>query len=349
MFTAQFIVIARTLVPRIAGMNHQPYRTFAAGSLPAIALWAPGFTLAGYAAGASYAQVSAKFGRATGAVVLVVALILTCVVVGRWVARHPLPVHAAARAATRLPGIRTLARSRAHWFTMLAQRLPDRGALAVNLALTVLLAFGLAVVAILTTGHVGTRSGMNIIDRPVARWMLEHRDYHLYGPALELTSILRTSFTVIIAGILAALAAARRGRRRLGGTATILAVGGAFLPLLILTLALEWIGPVLAPPDPAFAQDLFPKQIAVVTCALGLLAYYIAHRSSWRIAATAWTAAALLCALLALVKIYIGITTTTRTLADLLLGIAWTVLIITASHPPAPTPNDPLPAGSAST
>jgi len=80
----QFVVGARTLVPRLAGMHGRRYSRFAAASVPAVLVWATGFTLAGYLAGASYQHVSASFGTATSALLVAVGTLTVLLLTGRW-------------------------------------------------------------------------------------------------------------------------------------------------------------------------------------------------------------------------------------------------------------------------
>ncbi|XVU26118.1 DedA family protein [Actinoplanes sp. CA-054009] len=89
-FLGQWVVGARTLVPRLAGRKRVPYRRFAAFHTPAVILWACWLVGASYFAGASYDVLAARAGRAGGALAVLTALIVALVLAGRWVGRHPL-------------------------------------------------------------------------------------------------------------------------------------------------------------------------------------------------------------------------------------------------------------------
>lgn len=67
-FLGRFTALLRALVPSAAGMAKLPYRTFALWNALGGSIWAAGFVLAGYAAGASYRRVESYLGR--GALVI---------------------------------------------------------------------------------------------------------------------------------------------------------------------------------------------------------------------------------------------------------------------------------------
>ncbi len=79
-FLGRFTALLRALIPSAAGMAKLPYRTFALWNAVGGILWATGFVLVGYLAGASYKKVESYLGRG--------ALVLTAVVVLLLVAVH---------------------------------------------------------------------------------------------------------------------------------------------------------------------------------------------------------------------------------------------------------------------
>lgn len=78
-FIGRFTALLRALVPSAAGMARLPYRTFAVWNAVGGTLWAAGFVLAGYLAGASYKKVEQYLGR--GALVLTGVIVLGLVAV----------------------------------------------------------------------------------------------------------------------------------------------------------------------------------------------------------------------------------------------------------------------------
>jgi membrane protein DedA with SNARE-associated domain len=97
-FLGQWIVGARTLIPRLAGMNGTRYTSFAAWHTPAAALWSLWMVGASYLAGASYDLLAARAGRAGGALAALTTIVVVLILTGRWLGRHPRPFHSLARA-----------------------------------------------------------------------------------------------------------------------------------------------------------------------------------------------------------------------------------------------------------
>ena len=69
-------------MPGLAGTAHMPYRRFLAFNAAGGIVWGAGFTLLGYAAGASYKEVQRYAGRASE-VILALVLVLVIVLVVR--------------------------------------------------------------------------------------------------------------------------------------------------------------------------------------------------------------------------------------------------------------------------
>jgi membrane-associated protein len=78
-FLGRFTALLRALVPSAAGMARLPYRTFALWNAVGGIIWAVGFVVAGYAAGASYRRVESYLG--SGALVITGAVVVVALVV----------------------------------------------------------------------------------------------------------------------------------------------------------------------------------------------------------------------------------------------------------------------------
>jgi membrane-associated protein len=88
-FLARFTAFLRAVMPGLAGTARMPYRRFlvfnAAGGL----IWATGFTMLGYLAGASYHQVEQVAGRASEVLLAVLVIaVLAFVIVRRHREHH---------------------------------------------------------------------------------------------------------------------------------------------------------------------------------------------------------------------------------------------------------------------
>lgn len=81
-FLGRFTAFLRAVMPGLAGVSHMPYRKFLAYNALGGVVWASGFTVLGYLAGASYEKVQKVAGTASEIVfgVVVVAIIVVVVV-----------------------------------------------------------------------------------------------------------------------------------------------------------------------------------------------------------------------------------------------------------------------------
>ncbi|SFB05563.1 membrane-associated protein/undecaprenyl-diphosphatase [Amycolatopsis marina] len=70
----QFVVVTRTLTPRLAGVSGMPYRKFVRWNLPAAALWGAGWVLIGHVAGQAFERVG--IGLALAGLILVGLVLL---------------------------------------------------------------------------------------------------------------------------------------------------------------------------------------------------------------------------------------------------------------------------------
>lgn len=82
-FLGRFTAFLRAVMPGLAGTAGMPYRTFLKWNAAGGIVWGAGFTLLGFAAGASYTKLEGYAGR-VGQGVLVVVLLLAAI----WYIRH---------------------------------------------------------------------------------------------------------------------------------------------------------------------------------------------------------------------------------------------------------------------
>jgi membrane-associated protein len=82
-FVARFTAFLRAVMPGLAGTVRMPYRRFLAFNAAGGLIWATGFTLLGYLVGASYHTVENIAGRASEAILAVVALAVIVFVIRR--------------------------------------------------------------------------------------------------------------------------------------------------------------------------------------------------------------------------------------------------------------------------
>jgi len=83
-FLARFTAFLRAVMPGLAGTARMPYLRFLAFNAAGGLIWAVGFTLLGYLAGASYHQVEKVAGRASEVIlILILAAVVAFVIVRR--------------------------------------------------------------------------------------------------------------------------------------------------------------------------------------------------------------------------------------------------------------------------
>jgi membrane protein DedA with SNARE-associated domain len=82
-FLARFTAFLRAVMPGLAGTARMPYRRLLAFNAAGGLIWAVGFTLLGYLAGASYQKVETIAGRASAALLAILILALLVVLIRR--------------------------------------------------------------------------------------------------------------------------------------------------------------------------------------------------------------------------------------------------------------------------
>ncbi|MER7442989.1 DedA family protein [Micromonospora avicenniae] len=324
-FTARWIAFARTLVPRLAGAGGMPYRRFAVWNLAGIVGWVGGSVLVGYVAGESYETVSRLLGRATGAVLLLLAALVAVVLTGRWLGRNPDPAQALLLRAAALPPVRWLAGRYGVLFFLLSMRIGPGWTLLLNLTAGLLLLFaaGLAFAGLLE--FVVRNSGLALVDEAIARWFADRRTPGAVEVGLTTVSALRGPVLITLVAVVAVVLAWRQRSWR-ADLLSLVGTVGAFVPLLVLALAAHLAGSAGSDPD----DRLFPTQNAVVTASLCTLAWLLSRNTRWPVAVATWTGAAAGVVYLAGARLYLGLSTASGTVAAVLLGVLWTAVFMVA-------------------
>jgi len=354
-FLGQWIVGARTLMPRLAGMNGVPYHRFAAWHTPAAVLWAVWMTGASYAAGASYDLVAARAGHASGALAVLVVLIAVLVLAGRWLGRHPGPLGM-------LDG--QLARATSLGPVRLLGGLSGRSRTVVDVALSFAGLFALAGLLVTVIPALVRFSGLTATDAAITRWAESQWTANEYLFALQAATINNPATLFNLAVVMAL------GRwwwlRRHGAAISLLTALGPVLPISVLSTAFEWMyHPVPRVLDPAASlvpgldgydavgtagqwAPLAAAHTAQLAAAVGLLAWLLAGRLPWRWRVAGWTAAAIYVVVCAGSWVYLGWSRPSETVGAVLIGVAFAVLNAAIwsqrRRPPEPSPAVPAPA-----
>ncbi|MGW3899064.1 DedA family protein [Micromonospora profundi] len=322
-FAARWVAFARTLVPRLAGSAGMSYRRFAPWNLAGVITWVGGSVLLGHLAGESYDTVSRLLGRATGAVLVLLAGLLGVVLAGRWLGRNPDPVRALLSRAGALPPVRWLSARYGILFFLLAMRIGPAWTLLLNLAagLVLLFATGFAIAGLLAVA-VGN-SGLAALDGAIGNWFSARRTPDAADATLVVVSVVRGWVLIVLVAVVAAVLAWRNRPWRADLLSVVGSVG-AFVPLVVLAVVAESTGP--DGNEPA----RFPTQNAVVAASFCTLAWLVSRSAHWPVAVAAWTAAAAGVLGIGGARLYLGLDTASGTAAAVLLGVLWTVVFMVA-------------------
>jgi undecaprenyl-diphosphatase len=324
---ARWVTVARTVVPRLAGTSGLSWPRYLALAVPSAVVWSTALTGAGYAVGASYAEVSRYVGRGGGALVVVALAGAAVVAAGHWIGRHPDVVRATAGRLAGARAVRVLGR---HHPGGVPQRLAVRAA-AAGLLTGALLVLALALYGTLALALAW--SGLRGGDDWLAGQLAGLRGDRLTAGAWLVVGTLRSTWVLLALAVVAALTCRRqhaRGRAPdLSDRTSALAV--ALLPLVALALAgalTDVVSP--EPSDPAVRDWVLGAQVPVVTAAAVTLAGLLTAGRPWVARAAGVTGAELLALLLVVSRVYLGWDTPTSALTSLLIGTAWAGLLLVA-------------------
>ncbi|GAB3862665.1 hypothetical protein GCM10029963_69420 [Micromonospora andamanensis] len=319
--TARWVAFARTLVPRLAGAAGMRYRRFAPWNLAGVITWVGASVLVGHLAGESYETVSRLLGRATGAVLVLVAALVAVVLAGRWLGRNPDPARALLTRAARLPPLRWLSARYGLLFFLLSLRLGPAWALLANLAAGVVLLFAVALVIAWTLRAVVRHSGLSLVDGVIASWFAARRTPDAVEATQAAVSLLRGSSLIVMVAVVA-LVQAWRHRPWRADLLSVVGTVGAFVPLVVLAAVAD-----LAAGERVV---LFSTQNVVVTASLCTLAWLLSRGARWPVAVAAWTVAAAGVVTIGGARLYLGLSTASGTVGAVLLGAAWTAVFMVA-------------------
>jgi membrane protein DedA with SNARE-associated domain/membrane-associated phospholipid phosphatase len=327
-FLARFIAFARTLTPRLAGIAEVPYRTFLPWNALGVVAVVGATVLVGYGAGRSYSTVADVFGQATGALFLLVVVVVALVLIGRYLGRYPDPVAALGNRLAELGPLKVIGRVYQFRFRWLSERIGVGGAVAVNVLTGVIALLGVGYALAWVIDHLVATSGLPLIDPLIMRWVEARRGTNAVEAARTTLSVLRGSFLVITVGLVAVIIN-WRSRVWKADLVGVLGSVGAFIPLVVISLVSDWEGR----PDHAPAPTgVLPNQTAVAAASVGMLAWLLARRYGWRIGVPAWTAALVVVVIVGTARVYVGWSWPSEAVASTLLGALWVLVFMVAWH-----------------
>ncbi|WP_433831683.1 DedA family protein [Actinoplanes sp. CA-015351] len=336
-FFGQWVVGARTLMPRLAARNRVPRNRFLAWHTPAASLWALWMVGASYAAGASYDVLAARAGRATGALAALTVLILGLILAGRWIGQNPDPVRAIGLALRNFRPFRDFPGFRPHPLAMASLSL---GFLVSTAALLVVIVPAMV-----------RFSGLAAVDVAVAGWARGQWTSDGYLFALETATAVVPEALIAVAAVVSLARSFFPGRSRAlppapGLRARLLDALGPVLPAVVFAVVLAQAFPagwraaetLVFPTVDEFAgwvpvdaaaialATMSAGQTAQVAAAAGLLAWLVGRGLPWKWQVAVWTSAATLVILCAGSWVYLGWSRISETVAAVMLGVTWAAL-----------------------
>ncbi len=338
-FLGRFVAFARTLVPRLCAVAGMPYRRFLAWDALGVTAQVVASIAIGFLAGGSYQLAAELLGRATGAFLLLLLVLVGLVIFGRYLGRHPDPVTAFGDRLRRWTPLRWLDEAYDAAFAWFTRHAGVGGAVGATIVLGVALLLGAGVLLTLGIDLAVASSGFPLIDKLVVEWFADQRTPATVDAATATLSVLRGSFLVIAAGVVGLVLNRDPGRWRadvLGVIGTV----GAFIPLLILAAATELSRPdqpgvipgaVVADDYVAGGRALYANQVTLVTASVGLVAWLLARRwHRWGVGVACWTAAVGVVLLVSASRLYLGWNWPSEVVASILLGGAWVTVFVIA-------------------
>jgi undecaprenyl-diphosphatase len=216
----------------------------------------------------------------------------------------------------------------------------------VNIVGGVVILLGIGFVLTRTVSLLVRRSGLPLIDDTIVRWMAASRTPATLDAAGDVLGLDRGIYLMIAVTVLAVVL---HGRSRVWRTDIVGVLGsiGAFVPLVLISLATSWA----APPARHGAASLLPNQAVVVTVGLCTIAWLLSRRFGWAVAATAWTAATIGLVVVSAARVYVGLSLPSQTIGAVILGGLWVLVfaaawrsrdrvLSTAEASPAADPDD---------
>lgn len=342
----RFTAALRVLVPGLAGMSGLPYPTFLLYNAIGGTLWATGFVLLGYFAGASYRRVEGIVGKLG---LLLLGVIVAGLAVS-WIARRS---HLLTAAGDRIAATSPFAWIRGRFPTKVAwtrRRLnPFR---PTGLPLTFTLAVGgLCVWAFgsIMQDVVANEEAVRL-DPPVESFVLSHREAWLTALMKSVTWLGSIAVLIPVVVMLGGYFLIRK-KHSWPAIGLITALVGAVALYHIVKRVVERPRPPLA--DSVgyhFSGWSFPSGHATqATAVWGMLALVLAAQGSVRSKALVLAAAAIVIASVGASRLYLGAHWLTDVLGGLALGGLW-LCVITAAHlvasgRPSPLLSAPTPPG----
>jgi undecaprenyl-diphosphatase len=330
-FFGRFTAALRVLVPGLAGMSGMHYPTFAAYNIAGGTIWAGGFVLAGYAAGRGWREVEHIAGRASLLLLLAllfVGLVLFCV---RWMQNHAEQTRSFIAQQFQREWIRGLRDRYNRQLRFLTRRFSWDGALGLALTIEILFIGAAGWVLGILVQDVVARDDLVLVDAPVTRFLVDHRE-HWLTTLMQIITTLGSARVLVPLALIVGVTWWLRSR----SLRPLVVLVGAYAGAAALSDAVKALvdrpRPPLATMIGQFGGSAFPSGHAAQSIAVyGVLAALLAGSGpSWTTKLVAWSSALLLAGIIGVSRVYLGAHWLTDVLAGWALGSLWLFALVTA-------------------
>ena len=329
-------------------MSGVHYPTFA-DNIAGGAIWATGLVLLGYAGNSSYRRVESVAKSASVLLLGLVVVVGVTVYVARRIARHPERIRAFGDGQANRRWVAFVRARYRRQLDFLVRRL--RPSQILGLSLTVSL--GLIAVAGWALGaltqDVLSRESLNMIDRPVLRFFVRHREPGLTGCSKVVTAL---GSSAVLIPLIVVIGLVWWWRRRTWRPSVLLvgAYGGAEGLFNVDKALVGRPRPPMALALAHFSGSAFPSGHATLSMAVwGMVAALAADATTrWSRKVAVWAAALLVAAFVGVTRLYLGAHWFTDVAGGWALGTLWLFALLTTVRTVAVVrrgPSQTVPAG----
>jgi membrane protein DedA with SNARE-associated domain/membrane-associated phospholipid phosphatase len=331
-FFGRFTAALRVLIPGLAGMSEMHYGTFAVYNVTGGSVWASGFVLAGYAAGSGWRQVEHIAGRASLLLLLGVIFVAAAVLAIRWLERHADQTHAFISHQLDRPWINHLRDDYDTQLQFLARRFHPGGALGLSLTVEILLIGVAGWILGLLVQDVVARDDLALIDAPVERLFVAHREAWL-TTVMRVVSFLGGVEVVVPVAVVAGAIWWITARSLRPGVTLVAAYAGTAAVSDVIKVLVARPRPPVVQMVGTYSGFSFPSGHAAQAIAVyGMLAALLAgsRATTWAQRVMLWAAALSLAAIIGISRIYLGVHWLTDVLAGWAVGALWLFALMSA-------------------
>lgn len=328
-FLARFVAGLRVFGALVAGISRMPWRTFFLYNALGGAIWATAAVMVGYLLGNSLNLVERWAGRATGVLLILLAVTLAFYLSYRWVASHRDRLVGYLESFCARPAVSRVRDRYARQIRWLSRRLTPGQYLGLHLTLGLLAAAGCLWLFGGVAEDILTGDPLVRFDRALAGYLHASATPLLTGIFLIITALGSAEAVAALGLTVAAILGLRHRWLLLGAWLSSLGGGGVLNQILKQSFARP--RPVFEHPLVFEASYSFPSGHAMVSLVMyGMIAYLaVLALGSWRARTAVIMASTLLVLLIGLSRLYLGVHYFSDVVAGFAAGGVWLSAVVT--------------------